>query len=126
VRAVRVEDLPVFQRAVAFRAAIFALTQSFACDSWLADQLGDSAESIAANIAEGFRQPSDRAFARYLGISSSSAEEARTHLGAAESRGHVGRERRIELSAEATEIADMLDGFIRYLRRCDRKDRYRR
>ena len=126
MRAMRVEDLPVYERARAFLAAILDLTAPFHRDFWLADQLNDSAESIVSNIAEGFRQPTDRAFARYLGISSSSAEECRTHLAAAELRRHIARQRRIELTGEAREIADMLDGFIRYLHRCDRRNRYRR
>ena len=126
MHATCVEDLFVYQRAKAFLKVIFELTRAFRSDFWLADQLNESAESIMSNVAEGFRQPTDRAFARYLGISSGSAEESRTHLLAAELRGHVGRSRCAELVTEAREIADMLGGLIKYLHRCDRKDRYRR
>jgi len=88
--------------------------------------LNDSAESILSNIGEGFRQPTDRAFARYPGISSGSAEECRVHLLAAEQRGHLEGRRCALMRSEATEIANMLDGLISYLRRCDRKNRCRR
>lgn len=126
MRATCVDDLPVYQRAKAFFKAIIELTPTFRSHLWLADQLNESAESTLGNIAEGFRQPTDRAFARFLTISSSSAEESRTHLLAAEMLRLVGGRRSLELRREAKEIADMLEGFIRYLYRCDRKDRLRR
>ena len=124
MRAVRVEDLPVFHRAKTFLKAVFEVTASFRHDYWLADQLNDSSESIVSNISEGFRQPTDRAFARYLGIAAASAEEARTHLLAAEMRGQVQQGASLELRRETRELADMLAGFIRYLHRCERKNRY--
>jgi four helix bundle protein len=124
MHATCVEDLQVFQRAKTFVAAVFALTRGFRSDFWLGDQLNESAESMMSNISEGFRQTTDRAFARYLAIAAGSAEEARTHLLAAELKGLAVRPRSSELRAEASEIANMLGGLIRYLRRSDRKDRF--
>jgi four helix bundle protein len=85
--------------------------------------LATHGDSVTANIAEGFRQPTDRSFARYLSISASSAEESRAHLRAAEALHHLTRERNLGLLAEAREIANMLGGLVSYLRRCDRRDR---
>jgi four helix bundle protein len=76
-----------------------------------------------SNISEGFRQATDRGFARYLSIAAGSAEETRSHLTAAELKGHLTPVRSRELRAEAQEIANMLGALIRYLRRSDRKDR---
>ena len=123
VHATCVEDLQVYQRAVRFAAAVFAITPRFRLDSRLAGQSNDSAESVMSNIAEGFRQPTDRAFARYLEISASSAEESRSHLVAAALASEAQAESCRELAGEAREIANMLGAFIRYLRRCDRKSR---
>jgi four helix bundle protein len=123
MHATCVEDLLVYQRAKVLLVAVFDLTRGFRSDCWLADQLNASAQSILANIAEGFRQPTDRAFARYLSISSGSAAEARSHLLAAELRGHVASDRAAELADEAQEIASMLGALVRYLHRCDRKNR---
>ncbi len=76
-----------------------------------------------SNISEGFRQATDRAFARYLSIAAGSAEETRSHLTAAELTGHLSRARSAELRQEALEITTMLGALIRYLRRSDRKYR---
>jgi len=105
--------------------AVFAISQPMRQELRLRQQLSDSAESIPANIAEGFNQSTDRAFARYLGIAAGSAGELRVHLDAVAEIGVVRRERVAELINEAREMENMLDGFIRYLRRCDRKDRHR-
>ena len=105
--------------------AVFAVTAGLRSDAWLRDQLNDSAESVVANIAEGFRQPTDRAFARYLGIAAGSADELRVHLEAAGLRRMVATPRAAELMGEAKEIASMIESFARYLRRSDRKDRWK-
>ena len=123
MHATCVEDLQVFQRARAFVVAVFAVTHSLRSDYWLGDQLNASAESIMSNISEGFRQTTDRGFARYLSIAAGSAEETRSHLAAAEMKGLLAEARSRELRAEALEIANMLGGLVRYLRRSDRKDR---
>ena len=123
VHATCVEDLQVFQRARAFVVAVFAVTHSLRSDYWLGDQLNASAESIMSNISEGFRQTTDRGFARYLSIAAGSAEETRSHLTAAELKGHVSQARSEELRREALEIANMLGGLVRYLRQSDRKNR---
>ena len=124
MHATCVEDLQVFQRAKAFAVAVFAVTRRFRSDLWLGDQLNASAESIMSNISEGFRQASDRSFARYLTIAAGSAEEVRSHLAAAELKGHVSQARSTELRSEARQIVNMLGGLVRYLRRSDRKDRH--
>jgi four helix bundle protein len=126
MKAKYVEDMQLFQRASRLAAAILAITRRVHDHQGLRTQLDDSATSIAANIAEGFSQPTDRAFARYLAIAAGSAEEVRVHLLTAEFQGIVTPEAAGELMQEAREIANMLRGFIRYLHRCDRKDRLTR
>jgi four helix bundle protein len=123
MHAKTVEDLQVFQRARGFTVAVFAMSGSFGHDRWLAEQLCASAESIMANIGEGFQQRTDRAFARYLVIAAGSAEEARAHLAAAEIRGHISKERVSELSSDAREITKMLGALVRYLHRSNRQER---
>jgi four helix bundle protein len=49
-------------------------------DQRLRDQIRDASDSMLSNIAEGFEQPTDRAFARYLYISKGSTAELRTRL----------------------------------------------
>ena len=104
MHATCVEDLQVFQRAQAFCVAVFALTGSFRSDYWLADQLNASAESIMSNISEGFKQATDRAFARYLSIAAGSAEEARSHLTAAELKGRIAADQSRALRKDALRL----------------------
>jgi four helix bundle protein len=124
MRVTRVEDFEVYRRALAYLKAISDLTESFTKDYWLADALRETAESMLANIAEGYRQGSDRAFARYLTISSGSAEESRTHLTAARVLGHLSQERSSALRQEVLEIAQMLEGLVAYSHRPNRKNRF--
>ena len=126
MRAKYVEDMQLFQRASRLAAAILAITRRVLDHQGLRSQLNDSATSIAANIAEGFSQPTDRAFARYVAIAAGSAEEVRVHLRTAELQGIIAHEAAAALMQEAREIANMLRGFIRYLHRCDRRDRLTR
>lgn len=79
--------------------------------------------SIVSNIAEGFGQGTDRAFAKYLYVARGSAEEVRSHLVSALARGHVDAETCRRFDAEAIELFRMMSGLIRLLLRSDRKDR---
>lgn len=126
MRATVVEDLQVFQRASLLVVAVLAITGRLAVDAWLRHQLDSSAESIASNIAEGFSQLTDRAFARYLAIAAGSAEELRVHLHVARATGLIGDGQAIELAGEARQIANMLKALIRYLHRSNRTDRLTR
>ena len=66
--AQQVEDLKVWQRAREFCVAVNALLgrAGFQRDRKLREQLSDAVDSVISNIAEGFAQPTDRAFARFL------------------------------------------------------------
>jgi four helix bundle protein len=125
MNAFRLDDLQVWQRAVALGAAVSALaaTGKFSQDERLRRQVEDAASSVAANIAEGFGQGTDRAFASYLFIARGSANEVRAHLHAAAARGWVLEEARATLDRELEDITRMLGGLIRYLLRSNRKDR---
>jgi four helix bundle protein len=120
------EELEVWQRARRLAEAVFALTERvrFRENSQLREQLNNAADSVLSNIGEGFGQPSDRGFARYLGIARGSSNEVVSHLVIAEIRRLIGREESVPLRREAGEISRMLSGLIKYLHRCDRKQRF--
>ena len=123
--AKKLEDLLVYQKAQQLDVEISAILRR---PCWrrfrtLHGQLGASVESIGANIEEGFEQPTDRAFAHFLGIAKGSATETAGHLRRAVRRGCVSAAEATPLVALAQEIARMLAGFIRYLDRSDYKDR---
>jgi four helix bundle protein len=123
--AFRLEDLQVWQRAVKLAAAVSALTATgrFSRDEPLRHQVDGAVGSLAANIAEGFGQGTDRAFANYLFIARGSANEVRTHLRVAAARGYLQEDTRAAVDRELEEIARMLGGPIRHLLRSNRKNR---
>ena len=123
--AQRVEDLKVWQRAREFCVAVNAIIgrPGFQRDRRLREQLGDAADSVLSNIAEGFTQPSDKAFARYLFISKASNAEARTRLLLACDKGHITSEEFAACNEIADEVARMTTGLIKYLVKSDRRDR---
>jgi four helix bundle protein len=120
-----VEELLVYQKALAAAAEISAIIQrpSFQRDPRLRDQLGASSESVPALVAEGFEQSTDRHFAQYCYRSRGSSRETRTHLVAACVRHHVTEAERVRASDLYEEIAKMLSGLIGHLRTEDRKQR---
>jgi four helix bundle protein len=119
------EDLQVWQRARTFGEAVFAITRArpFDRDPRLREQLNDAADSVMSNIAEGFGQSSDRAFARYLSISMGSTLEVTSHLAVAMGRKYTSPATYQPLANEGTEIVRMLAGLIRHLVRCNWKNR---
>jgi four helix bundle protein len=123
--AQRVEDLKVWQRAREFCVAVSAIVgrPGFQRDRRLREQLGDAVDSVISNIAEGFAQPSDRAFARYLFISKASNAEARTRLLLACDKGYITSEEFASCNEIADEVARMTTGLIKYLVQSDRRDR---
>ncbi len=120
-----VEQLQIWQASWQFVAALSAITShgGLSGDPGLREQIDTCADSILANISEGFEQGTDRGFARYLCIARGSCAEARAHLSVAQLRGHLAAERAEELRQDGAEILRMLTGFIDYLLRSDRKRR---
>ncbi len=87
------------------------------------DQVKDAADSILSNIAEGFEQPTDRAFAKYLFTSKASTAEVRKRLLLACHRGYITKDEYRSRDELGDEVARMTTGLIKYLVKSDRKDR---
>ena len=79
-RVSKVEDLAVYQKALAAADEVSALLirPEFSRDFDLKDQLGNSSSRVPALISEGFEQKSDRHFAHYLNHAKGSAKESKT------------------------------------------------
>ncbi len=123
--AQRVEDLKVWQRAQEFWVAVNAIIDrsGFQRDRGLRDQIKGATDSVLSNIAEGFEQPTDRAFAKYLYTSKASTAEVRKRLLMACHRGYITSEEFASRNELGDEVARMMTGLIKYLVRSDRKDR---
>ncbi len=104
----KLEELPIYHKAVAFWSAVNALleTPRLRRNRKLHEQISEANDSITANMVEGFEQGTDRAFANFLSYSKGSlAEQLAPFLGPGE------------------ELGKMLGGFIKYLRNCGWNDR---
>jgi len=121
----KVEDLLVYQKALATTDAVSALLRrpEFRKDFDLKAQLGNSSSRVPEVIAEGFEQKSDRHFAQYLHSARGCTKESQTHLRIACTRGYVSAGDAARLGDDYGEIRRMLTGLIEHLEREDRSNR---
>ena len=85
----------------------------FAKDRRLVEQINDSSESVAANIAEGFGRGTQGEFITFLGYALGSLNETQSHLCAAYDREYLSKEQFGQLFQEGTEIRKMIVSFIK-------------
>jgi four helix bundle protein len=125
--AKKLDELPLYTRVTEFGVAVNEILDSpgLRKDWNLRRQLSEAADSIAANIEEGFEQGTDRAFARYVTVAKGSLGEVIGHLKRAQREGHLRAAEVEVLLSKAQELGRMCGGFIKYLHRCDWKDRGR-
>jgi len=125
VFAKRVQELLVYQKALKAADAVSAILtrEDFSKDRRLRDQLGASSERVASLISEGFPQSTDRHFAEYLYRARGSSNEVRTQMRVAHGRNWVNVQELSEVTGRYEEIAKMLTGLIKHLRRENRRHR---
>jgi four helix bundle protein len=110
----RFTDLLIWQRARAWSKAIYWDTQHerFLKDRRLVEQINDSSNSVASNIAEGFGRGTQNEFVVFLGYALGSLNETQSHLCAAYDRDHITKQRFAELFQEGTDIRKMTVSFL--------------
>ena len=123
--AKKLEELPIYDKAVAFWSAVNAILESprLRRDRDLHEQISDANDSITANMVEGFEQGTDRAFAHFLTHSKASLAEVLKRLKQAYFKKYMSEEELKPHLASGEELGKMLGGFIRYLRKSDWNDR---
>jgi four helix bundle protein len=120
----KIEELPIYSKVVEFWAAVALLERPrLRNDGDLYDQISRANESIPSNMVEGFEQGTDRAFANYLTYSKASLAEVLKRLKRARFKKHITADELEARLVAGEELGKMLGGFIKYLRRCDWKDR---
>ena len=75
--------------------------------------------SILSNIAEGFERGGDKEFLQFLAVAKGSAGELRAQLSVALDQQYLSQQQFAALSQEATEISQLISGFMRYLKQSD-------
>jgi four helix bundle protein len=125
--AQKLGEMPVYQRATEFHAAVAAIIArpAFGRNRKLRDQIAEALESILANMEEGFEQSTDAGVAKYLFTAKGSLAEVVVRLKGAQRRGWLRPAECAQCAAQGNEIGRMLGGWIKYLARCDWKDRGR-
>jgi len=121
----KIEELPIYPKVVEFWSAVNALLDrpKLRNDRDLHDQISRANNSIPSNMVEGFEQATDRAFAHFLTYSKGSLAEVLKRLKQAYFKNYITPDELEPCLAAGEELGKMLGGFIKYLRRCDWRDR---
>ncbi len=119
------QDLQVFREALEAADAVSAILNrpATARDFKLGSQLSGASAAVAAQIAEGYGQLTDRHFAHYLAIARGTANELQAHLAVARGRGYLNEGEWRALSARYTALGKRLTRLMQHLRREDRRER---
>lgn len=123
--AKNIQEFQVWHNAKAFGVAVNAILgrPTFSKDFDLRNQIRNALDSVTSNMEEGFEQPTDRAFAKYLYTSKGSTAEVCGRLRLACERQHLSEPELRALIESGDEILRMTTGLIKYLHRSNRKDR---
>jgi four helix bundle protein len=113
----RFEDIEAWQKARELTNAVYQASNlgSFSRDFGLRDQIRRAAISIMSNIAEGFERSGAVEFRRFLSIAKGSAGEVKAQLCVAFDTGLIEKAQFDSLYKMATEAANLIAGFMRYL-----------
>ncbi len=112
----RVEDLHVYQKAVAAADSIFAITQrsAFNDEPELRRQMRSASGRIQAHLQEGSAQSTGKHKAHYVCIARGSAKEMKAHLRRALGYGFISSNEYEHYWNVFDEIAAMLTGLKNY------------
>ena len=116
-------NLKVWQRAIKFAGAVqLTILPLLPKDEQyaLSLQLRRAAQSIPANLAEGYGRYYYQEGVRFCYVARGSLEECYSHLTLAHQIGYLADERYSAISIEIEEIRKMINGYIAYLKRSKR------
>ena len=117
------EELEVYQAARDLRKAIYDLTETLPPDErfGLIQQMKRAAVSLTNNIAEGHGTYTFRHTIAFLHRARGSVYELRDDLNVCEDEDYVPLEKLEELRPMAVRTTQLIDGYVRYLRKRDAK-----
>ena len=112
------KDIKAWQKSRDLVKEIYRVTNNgkFTKDWSLKDQIRRAAVSIMSNIAEGFSRQTDKEFIQFLYIAKGSASEVQSQLYVAYDLSYINEETFNTLLDGTEIIANLIGGFIRYLK----------
>lgn len=115
------EELKAWQKSRELAGNVYELTrrERFSRDFALRDQIQRAASSVMHNIAEGFESGSDPEFVRFLKMARRSAAEVQSQLYLALDVDFITEEERQRIYVLATEVKQLINGMMTYLRKSD-------
>jgi len=115
------EELIAWQKSRELAGCVYALTRQdkFSRDFGLRDQIQRATSSVMHNIAEGFESGSDPEFVRFLKMARRSAGEVQSQLYLALDVGYITEDERKKAYILATEVKQLINGMMTYLRKTD-------
>ena len=120
MKIVRFEDIEAWKEARILVREIYRLCKNIKDFSFVG-QITRASISVMSNIAEGFDRHSNKEFVQFLVISRGSILEVKSLLYVALDVGYLNKSDFEDLYNRCDKIANLLNGFIRYLRNSERK-----
>jgi four helix bundle protein len=117
----RFEDLECSKAGRKLKQLVYqySRTRLFSNDSSLVTQIRRAAQSVTANIAEGFEREGNREFVQFLSQSKGSAGEVKDHLYTALDETYISQSDFDAAYALAEDTTNLIGGFMSYLRRAE-------
>ena len=115
------QDIKAWDKSRFLAKEIYNITddKKFAKDWGLKDQIRRASVSVMSNIAEGFSRQTDKEFIQFLYIAKGSVSEVQSHLYVAFDLSYINKETFENLLDKTEEIANLIGGFVRYLKGVD-------
>ena len=115
----RFEDIDAWKEARKLVNITYDISdkEGFSRNFSLRHQIRSAAVSIMSNISEGFDRGTNKEFIQFLTIARASTSEVKSHLYVALDRHYIGHHKFKETYEQATRVTNLIDGFIRYLKK---------
>ena len=119
------EELEIWKESIKFTSDVYRITKTFPAEErfGLTQQLRNAAISISLNIAEGSGRYHNRDFLRFLQISIGSLYEVVSGVFIAKNQEYISDKDFKNTYLEAEKIAKMINAFISYLKRTDKRSK---
>jgi four helix bundle protein len=117
------EELEIWKESIKFTSDVYRITKTFPAEErfGLTQQLRNAAISISLNIAEGSGRYHNKDFVRFLQIAIGSLYEVVSGLFIAKNEEYISDKDFKNTYSEAEKIGKMINAFISYLKRSDKK-----